>query len=196
MFLPRKQWPWVAIAGVLAVTTLVLRWEGRVWFCECGELRFWISDPRSSHTSQHFFDPYSFTHMLHGLIFYWLLVWLCPKWEWPWRVCLALSLEAGWEILENSPIVIDRYRTMTAALGYSGDSVLNSLGDVLACLAGLLIASRFGWRVSVALFLVTEITLLVTIRDSLLLNVLMLGVNIEWLKAWQEGAASVPITPA
>ena len=187
-FIPKKYWPWVAVVGVIALMVGILRLEGRVWFCECWEMLFWVGEARSSHTSQHSFDPYSFTHMLHGLIFFWALKWLLPKWEWPWRAWLAVVLEASWEILENSPLIINRYREATAALGYSGDSVLNSLGDVVSCLIGFVIASRFGWRASVAIFVVTEIVLLITIRDSLLLNVVMLAVDVPWLKEWQQAA--------
>jgi hypothetical protein len=171
---------------------VALRIEGRNWFCECGELRFWISSPRSSHTSQHFFDPYSFTHLLHGILFYWVLNWLCPKWDWQWRVWLALLLECAWEVLENSPPVIDRYRATTAALGYVGDSMLNSLGDIVACLAGLLIASKYGWKVGLTIFVATELALLITIRDSLLLSALSLFGQLDWLQQWQAGATSIP----
>jgi hypothetical protein len=183
-----SQWVAVAIVGTLVLTVVSLRLEGRNWFCECGQYRFWISSPRSAHTSQHFFDPYSFTHLLHGIIFFWVLRWILPQWDWKWRVWLALFLECAWEVVENSPPVIERYRATTAALGYTGDSALNSLGDAVACLAGLFIASKFSWKVSVAIIAVIELVLLVTIRDSLLLSALSLIVDIDWLKAWQAGA--------
>lgn len=181
------RWPWAALAGVILLMLVVLHLLGRSWFCTCGELRLWISDPRSLHTSQHLLDPYSFTHLQHGLVFFWMITWLFPKWRFPWQVWLALTLEAGWEILENSPMIINRYRTTTAALGYTGDSILNSLGDLFACWAGFMLARKIGKRSYVELFFAIEAILLITIRDSLLLNVLMLSVDIPWLKAWQQG---------
>lgn len=186
------QWAWAAILVTLALTAWALRLEGRDWFCACGELRFWISSPQSSHTSQHLFDPYSFTHMLHGFLFYWALYWLVPKWDWRWRVWAAVLLECAWELIENSPPVIERYRATTAALGYTGDSALNSLGDIVSTLFGVLIASKLGWKLTLAIFVVTEIVLLLTIRDNLLLNVVMLLLDIEWLKEWQSGATATP----
>lgn len=174
---------------MLVVTAVALRLEGRDWFCECGELRFWISSPRSSHTSQHLFDPYTFTHIQHGIVFFWAVFWLLPRLNWHWKVWLAMFVECAWEVLENSPPVIERYRNATAALGYTGDTVVNGVGDAVACLAGILIASKLPWRFSLAIFLITEIALLITIRDSLLLNVLMLVVDVEWLKQWQAGAS-------
>ncbi len=183
----KKNWPWIAAVAVVVLMAIVLRLQGRAWFCDCGQLRFWIDDPRSNHTSQHFLDPYSATHFLHGLIFYWIVSGLFSRWNWPWQCLLALSLEAGWEIFENTQFVINRYRSTTASLGYEGDSVLNSLGDVVACWAGLLAARALGWRRSLVLLLAIELTLLVTIRDSLLLNIWMLCWDVEWLKTWQAG---------
>lgn len=179
--------PWAALAGVVLLAVAVLHLQGRPWFCTCGELRLWVSDPRSSHTSQHLLDPYSFTHLQHGLVLYWLVKWLLPKLRPSWQLCMALTVEAGWEILENLRFIIDRYRATTAALGYAGDSILNSLGDMFCCWAGIMLARKLGRRGSIELFFAIEAILLITIRDSLLLNVLMLSMDIEWLKAWQHG---------
>jgi len=180
-----KHWAAIAIAAMVALTTLVVRLEGRLWFCKCGELLFVIASAWSPHTSQHLFDPYSLTHLQHGLVFYWALVWLMPRASWQGRLVAATAIEAAWEIVENSHFVIQRYRDATAALGYEGDTVVNVLGDLLSCVLGLAVARRLGWRGSLALFVGIEAGLIVLIRDSLLMNVLMLFYPVEWLKQWQ-----------
>ncbi len=193
-----KIWSIAALAATFAVTAFILRLEGRVWFCKCWEPRLWIGDPRSSHTSQHLLDPYSLSHLQHGLLFYFVLIWLIP--DKPAadgsrpvrrrvvRFWLAILVECAWEITENSPLVIDRYREATAALGYQGDSVWNSLGDVLACAVGYPLAEWLGWRRTLALFVAAEVGMILWIRDSLLLNVLMLLYPLEAIKSWQTGA--------
>jgi hypothetical protein len=179
--------PWLAMAAVLVLTALELRHQGRRWWCACGRPTPWSGDAWGPHNSQHFLDPYSFTHVLHGLLFCGLLAWALP-WVAPLRrLCLALGLACLWEVWENSAFVIERYRAATAALGYEGDTVANSMGDVLSCGVGFLLALRLGlWR-SVALFLVTEAVLLLWIRDDLLLNVVMLIHPVRAIKAWQTG---------
>jgi hypothetical protein len=185
--LQRRNWPWLAVAATLVLVVVQLRMQQRVWFCECGSLRFWVSDPNSLHTSQHLTDPYTFTHMQHGLVLWWVVAWLTKRWQPPWQLWLVLAIEGGWEIVENTRFVIDRYREATAALGYTGDSLLNSLGDILACWLGAVLARRLGWNATWVLFFAVEVLLLVTIRDSLLLNVLMLFCPIPAIKAWQLG---------
>ena len=185
--LDRKNWPWLAIIGTTVLMVMQLRAQGRVWFCECGSLRFWVSDPNSQHTSQHLADPYSLTHMQHGLVFFWVVHMLFKRWTWPWQLWLALAIEAAWEIVENTQWVINRYRDATAALGYTGDSILNSVGDLVACWLGIVIAQRIGWRATWILFFACEAVLILTIRDSLLLNIVMLFFPIESLKQWQIG---------
>ena len=181
----KRHWAALAVTAITAAMVLVVRLEGRVWFCECRTLLFWIADAYSSHTSQHLFDPYSLTHLQHGLIFYWLLAWLAPRASWQTRLVAATAIEAAWEIVENSEFTINRYREATAALGYTGDSVINSLGDLLSCVLGFAIAGRIGWRWTLALFVGIEAGLVLWIRDSLLLNVLMLFYPIEAVKDWQ-----------
>jgi len=192
----------VALVVTFAATAFVLRAEGRVWFCECWQPRLWISEANGPHTSQHLFDPYSLTHLEHGLLFFCLLIWLLP--DRPstseldgaatsarrrvLRFWIATLIECGWEILENSAWVINRYREGTAALGYTGDSVWNSLGDVMSCVAGYLLAMSLGWRRTLALFVLIEIALVFWIRDNLTLNVVMLLYPIEAIKAWQAPA--------
>jgi hypothetical protein len=184
----KKHWAAVAVALIVALTTLVVRLEGRIWFCKCGELLFVIADAYSSHTSQHLFDPYSLSHVQHGLAFYWGLMWLAPRWSWQARLVASTAIEAAWEMIENSAFVINRYREATAALGYTGDSVVNVMGDVLSCVVGFAVARRLGWRGSLALFTVLEVGMVIAIRDSLLLNILMLFYPLEAIKQWQMGA--------
>jgi hypothetical protein len=179
--------PGLVIAAVLAATALLLHSQGRSWLCSCGYVLLWTGNAWSADTSQHFADPYSFTHMLHGFMFCWVLWWIVPKWPLRWRLCLAISAEALWEVIENSAYVIERYRAATAALGYQGDTVINSTGDIIFCGIGFLLAERLGFRRSLALFLLTEAVLLVLIRDSLLLNILMLIYPLDSIKAWQTG---------
>jgi hypothetical protein len=172
---------------IMAATALLLRGQGRLWWCACQRLLLWTSNAWGSDNSQHLFDPYSFTHVLHGFIFCGLLAWGVPRLSADWRLCLAVLVEAAWEVLENSDFVIRRYREATAALGYEGDTVVNSLGDILACGLGFVVARRLGFRLSLAMFVATEVVLLLWIRDSLTLNVLMLIYPVEGIKTWQTG---------
>jgi hypothetical protein len=177
----------VAILAVGVVAVALLRIEGRRWWCACGQPFLWAGDVWSPHNSQHLFDPYSFTHVLHGLVLCGLFAWALPRLAVPWRLCLVLGLEAAWEIVENSNFVIQRYREATVSLAYQGDTVANSLGDILCCGVGFVLARWLGLRGSLALFLVTEAVLLLWIRDDLALNVLMLIYPLESVKAWQAG---------
>ncbi len=179
--------PTIIIVAVLAATALILHAEGRLWLCSCGYFLLWMGNAWSSETSQHFSDPYSFTHMLHGFIFCWLLWLALLRWPLRWRLCLAISAEALWEVIENSSFVIERYRAATAALGYQGDTVVNSFGDILFCAAGFLLAEKLGFRRSLLVFFLTEAVLLILIRDSLLLNIVMLLYPLDSIKAWQAG---------
>jgi hypothetical protein len=183
---------WAAVCLAVAVTFVmvaVLYHMGRVWWCKSGDLAIYVHQAwGSSHTSQHLLDPYTLTHVLHGVIFFWILGLAAPKIAAAWQFLAAIVAEAGWEILENSTFIIERYRANTASLDYFGDSIANSIGDVLACAAGFWIAIRFGmWR-SLIFFIGIEIFLLLWIRDSLLLNIVMLLVPLDGVKAWQMAA--------
>jgi hypothetical protein len=181
--------PWLlgALAAVLGAV-LVLRSMGRVWWCACGSFVPWTSETQGRHTSQHLLDPYSFTHALHGFVFY-AVLWLAlhrragPR----VRLALAIVIEAGWELLENSSWVIERYRAGTIAADYSGDSVVNSLADIACCTCGFLLARRLPVRASFAVFVAVELALLAAVRDGLTLNVLMLAWPIQAVKTWQGG---------
>ena len=178
-------WPWLALAAVLAAAVGQLRSQGRLWWCACGHLSLWSGDIWSSHNSQHLLDPYSFTHVLHGLVLCGLLAWAFPRLPPVWRLVLALSVEALWEVVENSAFIIDRYRELTIALDYQGDTIANSLGDILSCGVGFVLAGRLGFWGSLVLFCVTELVLVLWIRDSLLLNVVMLICPMDAIQAWQ-----------
>lgn len=183
----RKVWPWLAVFVVIVAAAFELRRQGRLWMCDCGRLLPWVGDAWSRDTSQQLFDPYTFTHMLHGFILCGLFAWVLPRLPWRWRLWLAVSAEALWEVFENTDFVIRRYREATAALGYTGDTVVNSLGDIAACSLGFLLARRLGPLRSALLFAATELTLLVLVRDSLLLNVLLLLYPSDKVREWQAG---------
>jgi hypothetical protein len=141
----------------------------------------------SSHTSQHLFDPYSFTHVLHGVLFFWLAGLIFERLAIEWKFLIAIIVECIWEIFENSPYIIQKYRENTASLDYFGDSVANSVGDVIACAIGFIVAAKLGvWR-SLVFFVLTELFLLLWIRDSLLLNIIMLVYPLDGVKSWQMG---------
>jgi hypothetical protein len=181
-----NRWMWFGLAAILIVHTSVLRLEGHRWWCECGGWSPWVSDTNSKHNSQHLFDPYSFSHIQHGLLFCGLCAWLFPSLAVGWRFVAAMGVEAIWEMAENSSFVINRYRTATIALNYYGDSIGNSWGDILSCAIGFVAARYLGQWWSIALFVLIEVTMTFLIRDSLLLNVLMLIHPIGAVKAWQS----------
>lgn len=183
----------VAIASVVVLIVMCagLWLERRVWHCTCGSWAIWISDVNSQHCSQHLLDAYSFTHFLHGFLFFAGLWCMRDRWTPVQRFLACLVLEAAWEIFENTPFVIDRYRAATMALGYEGDSIVNSIGDLFSCGLGYCVAQRLSWKKSVALFLLVELGLVVTIRDSLVLNIVMLLWPLDALKQWQMGASGL-----
>lgn len=170
-------------AVILIILFFSLVALSREFFCECGEFLFWVADPNSPHTSQHLFDPYSFSHFQHGLVFFLILGALkIPKIEW------AILIESLWEFAENTPLVINRYRTATIALGYTGDSITNSIFDVLCCAAGFYLAKKINWKFSLVIYLVIEIGMLIAYKDSLILNVIMLLIPLDVIKEWQQQA--------
>ena len=186
----RRVGPLMAIAASLFLLPLLLWLEGRFVFCTCGVFRVWSGDTCSSTNSQQLFDPYSFTHVLHGFVLFWLVALiargikarpLAPVWQ----LWLALTLEAAWEVFENTSFVIERYRAETAALGYTGDTIVNSFGDLTCAVVGFLVARKLGVVPSVILFLLLEVILTVWIHDSLLLQLLMLIRPVQTIKLWQ-----------
>ena len=186
-FFKKNLWPFLTIVAVLVIAALQLHYQGRAWWCHCGRAFLWTSDAWNSQTSQVFLDPYSFTHLLHGFALAGLLLLMTRRMPTAWRLCVAVAMEGIWEVIENSAYVIQRYREATASLGYQGDTVLNSMGDIFCCGVGLMIARRLGWLRSLPVFIATEIVLLIWIRDSLILEIIMLIHPINAIKAWQLG---------
>ena len=177
-----------AFVAVVAATALTLSAFGRPWWCKVGDPRPWSGDIWSRHNSQHLVDPYTVTHVLHGIAMYGILWLLLRRLVGPLgRMALGLGVEIAWELIENTDAMIKRYRATTIALDYYGDSVANSLGDVLAFTLGYLGATVVPAWASAAGFFVVDAVLLLWIRDSLLLNVLMLVHPVDWVKAWQMG---------
>ena len=161
---------------------------GRIPMCKCGYIKFWHGGRGDSDMSQHLTDWYTYSHVLHGIIFYWLLTVVAKgRLSVAARLVLAMGIEAGWEILENTPLIINRYRAQTISRDYYGDSIVNSVGDMLAMLVGFLLAARLPAWVTVCLLIVTEVVLLALIRDNLTLNIIMLIHPVAWIKQWQMG---------
>jgi hypothetical protein len=191
--------PWLLMILFNILMCFALWTQGRIWWCKWDSpLYLWSNDVWSIHNSQHLFDPYVFTHVLHGFLFLWgldLIVHklLGKKLSFAWLLCLAVFVEAVWEVIENSRYIIEIYRANTASLEYFGDSIINSFGDVLACAAGFVIAYNLKFRWALALFLAVEIILALTIKDSLLINILMLIYPIEAVKTWQMSGQELSI---
>jgi hypothetical protein len=182
-----KQYRWIIgiFIAALVLTAGIELWMGRSPLGPDGKFGLWEGDIWSSENSQRFADPYSFSHLVHGILFYGFLWLVARKLPVRYRLLIALVVEAGWELLENSPLIINRYREATIALGYVGDSVLNSLSDILMMGLGFLFASQVRPRVSVAVIIVMEVGCALWVRDNLTLNVIMLIHPVEAIKAWQ-----------
>ena len=180
-----RYWPLAALA-LLAIAVAVLFAMGRPPICPCGTLTLWGSvGPRQS---QMLADWYSMSHVVHGLLFYALLHLTARRLPVGARFLIALVVEAAWEIAENSPAVIERYREATIALGYSGDSIVNSVSDIVMMALGFLAARRLPLWASVALLIALELIPLAAIRDNLTLNILMLVHPTDAIRVWQAGA--------
>jgi len=147
----------------------------------------WEPSASSARTSQMLSDWYSPSHIVHGLLFYWLLWVFFRRWAGQRRFLAAVAIETAWEVIENTPMVIDRYREATIALGYNGDSVINSVSDIAMMALGFLVARRLPVWVSVALAITLELAALIVIRDNLTLNIIMLVAPNDAIRAWQAG---------
>ena len=172
---------------IVAAAAAILLAMGRNPICTCNAIDLWVGGRDSPRTSQMLADWYSFSHIVHGLIFYAALWLIARRWPVQWRFIVALLVEASWEVIENTPMVIDRYRTTTAALGYTGDSVLNSVSDILMMVVGFFLARKLPLWASIGLLVVLEVIPLLVIRDNLTLNVWMLLSPDKAVGAWQAG---------
>ena len=172
---------------ILVVQILAERALGRIWICECGAIKLWEGGVNTPGNSQHLADWYTPSHIIHGFLFYWFSWLLVRRWPVGFRLSLATAVEAGWEVLENSPTVIERYRTATMALNYFGDSILNSAMDTVWMAVGFLAALRLPVWLTVSLAIVFELLTAYVIRDNLTLNVIMLAWPVDAIRAWQGG---------
>ncbi|MFZ0680353.1 DUF2585 family protein [Candidatus Binatus sp.] len=178
---------WALGGATIALAAIAELAMGRKIWGVSGEPGIWAGDVNSSHNSQYMTDPYSFSHITHGMLFY-ALTWLFFR-NLPVRAraLIALAVEAAWEIVENTDMVIQRYRAATISLHYYGDSVMNSMCDILSCMVGFGLAYLLPTRVSIVAVVVLELTLALWIRDGLFLNIIMLIHPIPAIRAWQSG---------
>ena len=177
----------IAAALTLIAAAGILIAMGRNPLCTCGTVDLWVGQRDSAKTSQMLADWYSLSHIVHGLLFYAALWLVARRWPVQWRFLAAMLVESAWEVIENTPFVIDRYRETTAALGYTGDSVINSLSDILMMCVGFLAARKLPIWGAVVLFIVLEIIPLFVIRDNLTLNIWNLLAPNASVAAWQAG---------
>lgn len=177
----------VIVCGVVATTVGILWSMGRVFVSTSGKLMVWVSDINSSELSQQIADWYTASHFIHGILFFGLLYFFRKQASVGTRLVIATIIESGWEILENSSLIIDRYREATIAIGYTGDSILNSVSDILFMMFGFVFARYVPVWVAVLTVIVLEVVVGYLIRDNLLLNIIMLIYPLDSIKVWQGG---------
>jgi len=187
--------PRLTLRTALALSLLVILAAGGIIYgmghpliCKCGFVKLWHGGRGDNQMSQHIADWYTYSHVLHGVIFYWLITLIAQgRLSMAARLLIAVFIEAGWEILENTPLIINRYRAVTISRDYFGDSVTNSVFDIVAMMLGFMLAARLPAWVTVALIIAVEVGLLFLIRDNLILNIIMLVHPIDAIRVWQAG---------
>ncbi len=171
---------------IISLTIASLIYLGRNPICECGYIKLWHGITKSSEQSQHLFDPYTFTHFGHGVLIYFILWLVLRKRDIKTKFLIALGIESLWEVIENTSFVIERYRTATISLDYYGDSIVNSLGDILTMVGGFAFAFYIPVIATIGLFVIIELALGFLIKDNLTLNVVMLLNPSTYVKEWQS----------
>jgi hypothetical protein len=185
---PEKRWiPWTLVGLLLLLTAAALLAMGRDAICPCGTVKLWHGTA-GAENSQHLTDWYTPSHVLHGFAFYFMMLLLVPRASFAYRLLGAVILEAGWELVENTPWLIERYRGTTVSLDYHGDSVINSMADLGFMMLGFWLASRLPVRAVILIAVAAEAVTTIVIRDSLLLNILMLLWPLDAVLAWQSRA--------
>ncbi len=177
----------VIILILIGIQAVTLFWFGQPALCECGYVKAWEGVVLSPGNSQHLTDWYTFSHILHGFVFYLGLWFFFPRMPVSRRLLLAIGIEVAWEIAENTPMVIQHYREQALAQGYTGDSVINSVFDTISMMLGFMMAWRWPVWTTIALGIFFELFVLYAIRDNLILNVINLAYPFETIASWQSG---------